>query len=540
MKDTGWMKPWLIPFAIFGLSAIETDKHDHEGHAIIENRAILSDPNAWDTESEALDSVLALFIARLKPFGIEARVNTDLGGCAKIAQNHLVLDKVANTRQQEQVFGDKNLPKKITKKHNCAFYLYCSRCFNTSKANLLHECRWEPVAEGKFDLKHDEEAQTYCCDIIVTNCWFHDVECTTLPYYTYADLINRRVGQHSERSVDPMALFEVSTFDYEAVVGDAYDALVEHVETTYTDPMVDAPPGQPISFGFPDTYTFDDRRYERLPSTKLEDVLDPMRHCYAMMRISYWYINLHGLQYQFTDEFPPIRFPQLPTAPVGSRGYGGRFYIGDSSLLSGGHDVDQTLNGRKNPKTAQEQEDTEQIHQICHADFKPRRLNIAEHGVAGSFSASDNPLTMHRQITGSLMIPIQNERAIYIGNKHKVYTIAKNEGRPSDCLFFPADLSHGGITRHYKVGDPPDWQLCLHTHLVSDGDPMFFDGVNIHASMDTYLPPQHLQFLSQSQLDHVVDHAFDYLGPILQHEQAKRKKKTRNRLQGLLDGDGEE
>jgi hypothetical protein len=85
----------------------------------------------------------------------------------------------------------------------------------------------------------------------------------------------------------------VVDFDYEEVIGDTYDSLVEFLKQFHFQLETSAPPGKHIDFGY-ESYNFDDRAYEYLPSDKYPQVKEGV-HRQAMVRFFYLLVTYKNL-----------------------------------------------------------------------------------------------------------------------------------------------------------------------------------------------------------------------------------------------------
>ena len=522
-------RPQGLPYALYAKKLWTTGKHDSSGDEVAKKGAVLYGTVHNDAD-DAFNAAIEKFIESLKPFGIEAKTNSDQGALKKIAEKHLSSSTaVKGASAMKSVFGEKNYPGNIQKLHNHACKLYCSRCWSCS-SNLPgpDAVRYCQVAEGEFDASYTENYQSRV-DIVVTKLWFHDADCVGQKYETYGDLINRRCGESSGRS-DTIAPCQLTEFDFKGVFYGSYDPLVNYINKKFTDPMVDHPPGEPLGFGSKDTYCYDDRCYEYLPSTNLEEVLEYGVHLSTMVRFTYMWVNVNSLSHQFSSYFPDICFPAPPEPPAGARGYGNRFVIGKTLLLTGGHNVPKATSGRT--QDTSEQEEFPVVHQLCHARFKDTELKQEEHGHEGRFSVSKNPLLRNRQCSGTIAIPIESRHSLYVETAENLHTIEKGE-----ALFLPGDLKHGCITRAFRAGEAPEWQCSILAHVIADGHPYNYeDGVEVKASLQTYLPPEHIPFIPESNRDRVVDDAAKCLGAILslEKQQSSGGTKSRDKMKKLL------
>jgi len=376
--------------------------------------------------------------------------------------------------------------------------------------------RYCQVAEGKTKfLPGTTSTGSWVCYIIMRKIWFHDKNCTTRKYAEYGNLVQRRGGPNALESNSPYLNTFTTEFDHDGVFKGAFDALIDHINSAYCKPLLANPPGRRITFGHDSKYTFDDRCVEYMPSKNFVEQISYIDYHRALVRFTYTWICANDLCYQFTNEFSSCQYPPLPEPSEGDN-YGGMFDLCYSSVIHGGHNIDQTVdeNGkRKKIYTAREQAERKIIHQLCHQDIPPVSIEDEEHGGVLLFDASENPATLNSMFSGSLLIPLQNKASIYIKNTSHWRTLYTGE-----AFYFPGDLPHGGETIRYSGIGEPEWNLRLHLYLISPHHPLDWNDLQYHTTVDSYLPAEHIGLVNPGDLVGVRDHCIETLGIIMDRE----------------------
>ena len=125
------------------------------------------------------------------------------------------------------------------------------------------------------------------------------------------------------------------------------------------------------------------------------------------------------------------------------------------------------------------------IHQICHKDGETNGNTIAA-----------NKRLQNLFKPGSFIIPLEDERKIYIGTPDEarnVITVYKGQ-----ILFFAGDVPHGGITyERSSKGSNEVWHIGLHGHLDSTKHDRYPDFLDLEPRTEFYLPREHCHFYAR-------------------------------------------
>jgi hypothetical protein len=92
------------------------------------------------------------------------------------------------------------------------------------------------------------------------------------------------------------------------------------------------------------------------------------------------------------------------------------------------------------------------------------------------------------------------------------------------------------ITWKWGYGDQPQWHCCLHVHLTTKNHPLNFNRLlSLHAGFCTYLPKEHLPYISIENRAHVLDHCEAQLTGAIEFEQNQKRSDTLERFKGVLE-----
>jgi len=406
----------------------------------------------------------------------------------------------------------------------CCRRCYCVSIFHRTTAGATRYCQ---VAEGRTHF-FSQDHGLFVCYIVMTKVWFHDKNCTAQKYNKFEDLVHRRPT--GSESADPIPNTFNTMFDHEKVFKGAFDQLIHHIDTVYDNPLVANPPGVPINFGI-ENYTADDRRNEFMPSEQFVEQISFMNYHQALVRFTYTWICQNDLCYQFTNEFSQCQYPPIPEPTNSDDSYGNIIRLCYSSVIHGGHNIDQTGAVNADGKRKKICKDAEQnkrnvVHQLCHIDIPPveRSNGVFVH-------CSDNEDTLCTLASGSIIVPLQDTACIYIKNTDYWRIFEKGE-----AFYFPGDVPHGGETIAYKAGEPPHWNLRLHMYVINQDHEFQWNKLSYYTSADSYLPPEHIALVDTNDLEDAIDKYISNLEMIAAREQdlqQKKNTKTLEKLQGL-------
>ena len=317
----------------------------------------------------------------------------------------------------------------------------CGRCKKRDIFSL--------IAVGHCILKNNVE-----CIEIESVFFYHDTDCS---------------GE--ERKPSPR--YQVFDLDFPAIIGDAYEPLVSKLKTFHFVPGAEnqaRPPGSHINYGSA-LYNYDDRSYLYIPSNTHYPELPRETHRETMVRLFYFLAVNRNMSaqaaYQVLDLETFIacclQAKQIGHYPVMANAPNYHLHFFELSLLFGGHSMMPA-------------EDGEVTHQICHMDL----ADLLSVPALETFKGKQKP--------ASFIMPLENERTIYVNTLHTLVTVKKGQ-----VLFFEGDLAHGGITYH-ATGEGNDWYPAIHGHLDStlfERKRGLFEFKN---STNVYYPDEHLQF----------------------------------------------
>jgi hypothetical protein len=272
----------------------------------------------------------------------------------------------------------------------------------------------------------------------------------------------------------PVANFLVVNFNFEEIMGETYNPVVEKMSTfCFHDKEQPAPPGEPINFGHKG-YNLDDRCYEYLPSERYPE-LGPHQHRMAMVRFFFLltaYLNMADETASALLDIDKVKAnvaqkkpPLPPTAPEVNNPSAHLAFF-EISLLFGGHCM-------LNDHTATS------VHQICHKDGETKD-NLVK----------DNALLEGLHKPGSFIIPLQEQRTIYICTPMLQVTAEKGQ-----FIWFNGDVPHGGMTYKASV-DGLDWKPAIHGHLDSSHHERMQGYFDFENSDYVYFPLEHCKFMN--------------------------------------------
>ena len=271
----------------------------------------------------------------------------------------------------------------------------------------------------------------------------------------------------------PVPEFLVFNYNFAEIMGVAYNRVVDRMSKTCFWGEHPAPPGHAINFG-KETYNYDDRCYEYLPSDSYQE-LDAVLHQRAMTRFFYLltaYLNMASetaatvLDLAKVEANLASRKPPLPTGFPECNNNSAHLSFFEISLLFGGHCMAEDTSAMP-------------VHQICHKDGETKDNLVNE-----NFRLKG----LHKP--GSFILPLEDERTIYVCTPMMQVSAGKGQ-----CIWFHGALPHGGMTYKASV-DGFDWKPAIHGHLDSSHhcrEQGYFDFSN---SEDVYFPLEHSRFMT--------------------------------------------
>jgi hypothetical protein len=265
---------------------------------------------------------------------------------------------------------------------------------------------------------------------------------------------------------------QVFDLDFQEIIGDTFEPLVTKLKTFHFKKgaqQPELPPGSHINYGYND-YIFDDRSYEYLPSPINYADLAIEKHRLTMVRLFFFLVVMNNISdqaaYQILDMVQLLHLfsstGQLSSFPV-MENPNTHLHFYEVSLLFGGHCMNET-------------EGMACIHQICHMD------------VADLDTDDSRLLFKGKQLPGSFILPLENQRTIYVHTPQNQVTVKKGQ-----VLYFDGDLPHGGIT-YLVEGDGTDWYPAIHGHIDSTLMKRKRGFFEYKGSSDVYHPDEHLKF----------------------------------------------
>jgi len=533
-----------LPICLLGLTRLPTGKRNEDGtDRFDEFAAVYSQP--FETKKEAMITCFQLVHEKLTPFGLDTIVSMDeknIGKVALVKQNakademhrkkdptipdeypgETLLEKTKEMRAQQSIalaaeFGPiQNRPGVHSRWDFSRIIKFCCRrCYCISVLERNGPTRYCQVAEGRTHFYRAGTNNTsWVCYIHMTKIWFHDRNCTTLQYNKFTDLVYRRPTGFE--STDPLQNTRTTKFDHNKVFKGAFDKLIHHIDSVYDNPLLANPPGMNINFGHKN-YSLDDRRNNFMPSEDFQEQISFIDYHRALVRFTFTWICANDLCYQFTNEFSPCQYPPLPESENPDNSYGGIIRLCYSSVIHGGHNIDQTqkANGmRKKIYSPQEQNKRGVVHQMCHIDIPPIKKKDGKF-----YDCSFNEDTLATMCSGSIIIPLQDTAEIYIKNTDNWKTFEKGE-----AFYFPGDLPHGGVTLKYIAGDKPKWNLWLHLYVINQEHEFQWNKLTYYTTEDSYLPPEHIGMVDPRDLKGLKKKSIANLEMIAKREQVVKKK----------------
>jgi len=496
------------------------------------------DPSTLDSDEQetwlsngkpAFHQVIQQTIQYLRPFQIMACNRSDIKVLTKAA-------KLDGIKDYKTYTGHSIYAPTLNK--GKSFFLYCSRCMRMSaETPHLSDIRYCEVLQGRW--RHtswsiDDPLRpgtiAHEVHLEVENLYFHNRNCTPENPVTYPFLVGQCLG--TQYSNNPLHGVHGETFFFDHIFEHTYDPVVEFCNH-FQDPQIANPPGTNINFGHPEGYTFDDRRNCYLPSESYHACLSNEDHQRALVRFVYYWVNLNDLMYQFTDKFPTRQLPHLPTPPDGSA-YGGMFSVKYASLITGGHNIDQTDSGRAR-WTPQGQSNQPVVHQLCHCDFphheftEPVDDSTTDTEVV-LYGATANPNCANHIKSGSILIPLDDMREVYLIDEESIAPINKGE-----YLYFPGDLPHGGLTYKWVMGDVPQWHPCMHIYVENVNHALKFNQLAFAATPHTYLPVEHIRLLDQTRRNQIKQLTVPWLESLMDTEEEEDRSQTLEEVRQMLE-----
>jgi hypothetical protein len=265
-------------------------------------------------------------------------------------------------------------------------------------------------------------------------------------------------------------------------------------------------------------YPHDLRLYEPLPVVHWANILDGNDHRDAMMRLMLWFAVRFNLVFLFWNK------TQFSATTVTFQSRDQAFHNAPAhvelsmrhiSLLAGGFgrrlipDQPQGQGQGQLYEYIPQGSEGDLVHQPCHGDYMPIIVNGQEVTVA------NNPNLVGKFKPGSFIIPLDTPRRVYFGTVDNMLSTSRGE-----FFYFSALNNHGGESTIINLDDI-DWGFAIHGHIDSVHHPHVADQLNLAISPATYMPPEHVGYLSTASLIEVTQqHIFNFLPFILRQGRA--------------------
>lgn len=334
--------------------------------------------------------------------------------------------------------------------------LYCKTC-------LDHQNKFSVVLTGKLSIIESDVGTRKIPCVNVEQVFFHNNSLCCKPAKFPSP--NPSVGQlrtQVERS--GYTLFDIP---FEDVLKGAYDTCVIQVQQDGGT----TPPGDHIGNGHDGGYPFDDRTYCLLPNQDEYPGLTEESHYGAITRLFFFM----SCKFCLSSEISPfILDEEMALADLHHSGRIGCYnfkknpsyhlYPCQSSILAGGRCI---MDGGNPP-----------VHQPVHQDCTD--LDSSEFKCKGRF------------VPGSIFVPIEDKRTIYLCHPYHKVTPVKGQ-----AFWFDGDVFHGGYTYVYVDGR---LHLALHVHLDSIHHERNEDEIQHGDVSDmAYLPKEHYYLVKDEE-----------------------------------------
>ena len=343
----------------------------------------------------------------------------------------------------------------------------CQRC----KTNGI----WSLLGVGKFVKADKTGSQEKIGSIIMEKVFYHDKDCHKdvsgkLPAYEYS----------------------VVDFDFDEVIGDTYEPVVQRfLKCNFHDHQTSLP-GHSINFGHED-YFYDDRAFEYFPSPNYSEVPEGF-HRFSMVRFHYFLTTELNMSHEAAHsvlDLAKIIDHKMATGKFETcteiTNPEFHLYFYEISLLFGGHCM------------LKDSEETVVVDQICHKDGETHE---------GEISSIEQLKGKHKP--GSFIIPLYEARTIYVCTPQLLVTAEKGQ-----FIWFHGPLPHGGKT--YKASpEGNEWRPAIHGHLDSIHHARKRGDFSFENSEHVYFPLEHAEFMNDifPILEKGEDITFNALGLI--------------------------
>jgi hypothetical protein len=346
-----------------------------------------------------------------------------------------------------------------------------------------------------------------CQNVINQTLLFHCTKCfedrETFKVVAYGKWIEGQcldilgVFHHDSHQQHVSSKIVVVNFDYDEIIGTAYDKIVARVSATKFSPSPydvegsDFPKDAAKINGSELWNNTDDRSYiliEDDGSTKSvappgETVEEPNeKHAIAMLKLEYFVCATFNMEKSFAKNFFEVKMGAEGTSFHVSVNVDAHHSLEEKSVVFGGHRLEHGSAHRR------EGDENECIHQMQHRDVT---LKDNEGQIMDIKSVLDGK-NASGLLPGTLFLPLgPGGREIYIQHPSRKMKIHRGQ-----LLYFDCETTHGGITKAPpKEGEAAQYDPALHLHLdshhiVRTVAHLNYDTVEASQGID-YFPPEH-------------------------------------------------